>query len=139
MPSDFEVVQAAALLSPCAQQYTALVRVKKGGRFHFALCSANPRKLGAHVRGAAIALSLSLSICLSILSICLPIDRSMLSIYRSTDLSVYLSIYSIHLSIHPSIYLSTYSIYLSIALPIDRSTKDHQPIYGPDPNPNPNL
>ena len=119
MPSDFEVVQAAALLSPCAQQYTALVRVKKGGRFHFALCSANPRKLGAHVRGAAIALSLSLY--LPIYSIDLPTDRSIdaidLSIYRSICLSIHL----FYPSIHPSIYLSVYLFDLSVHRSTDRS------------------
>ena len=114
-PSDFEVVQAAALLSPLEQQYTALVRVKKNGGF--ALCSANPAELGAHVRGA-LYLSIYLSICLSIY------------------LSIFLSIFSVYLSVYLSVDLSIdqdlwWIINLSMALTPTLTSN-------PDPNPNPN-
>ena len=51
MPTAIQQREAAAALSPQAQQYTALARESKAGKYVFITADATTH--GAHVRGAA--------------------------------------------------------------------------------------
>ena len=88
-PTGFEVREAATALHPQQQQYTALVRESKNGKF--ALCTADSTRIGPHVRrAAALAYLICLSICLSIDLSIFYTDGQRL-VYLSVSLSIYLS------------------------------------------------